>query len=135
MFLIQPPEPFRGQFRRRAGILPKTQIPLFRDFTSVFSTPSKWNAGEYVTKGRPVLVEGRLQSRMWTDRDEIERTTFEVVRVFLPPITPFLGRERGAEAEPGMLGSTTTSGLPTIRELSSHGAPNRSPAGSAFFAK
>ena len=36
-------------------------------------------AGEYVTKGRPVLVEGRLQSRMWTDRDEIERTTFEVV--------------------------------------------------------
>ena len=36
-------------------------------------------AGEYVTKGRPVLVEGRLQTRTWTDRDEIERTTFEVV--------------------------------------------------------
>jgi len=35
--------------------------------------------GEYVTRGRPILVEGRLQTRTWTDREEIERTTFEVV--------------------------------------------------------
>ena len=36
-------------------------------------------AGEYLTKGRKVYVEGRLQTRKWTDRDGQERRTTEVV--------------------------------------------------------
>ncbi len=36
-------------------------------------------AGEYLRKGGQVYVEGRLQSRKYTDRDGIERTAVEVV--------------------------------------------------------
>ena len=36
-------------------------------------------AGEYLKKGRPVYVEGRLKTRKWTDKDNIERYTTEIV--------------------------------------------------------
>ncbi|MCL2297510.1 MAG: single-stranded DNA-binding protein [Proteobacteria bacterium] len=36
-------------------------------------------AGEYLKKGRPVYIEGRLQTRKWTDKDGIERYTTEIV--------------------------------------------------------
>ena len=35
--------------------------------------------GEYLTKGRAVLVEGRLQSRSWEGKDGQKRNTLEVV--------------------------------------------------------
>ena len=34
---------------------------------------------EYLKKGMKVYVEGRLQSRKYTDKDNIERTTVEIV--------------------------------------------------------
>lgn len=36
-------------------------------------------AGEYLRKGRPVYVEGRLRTRKWTDKDGNERHTTEIV--------------------------------------------------------
>ncbi len=36
-------------------------------------------AGEYLTKGRTVYIEGRLQTRKWTDRDGNDRYTTEIV--------------------------------------------------------
>jgi len=36
-------------------------------------------AGEYLAKGRTVYIEGRLQTRKWTDRDGNDRYTTEVV--------------------------------------------------------
>jgi single-strand DNA-binding protein len=36
-------------------------------------------AGEYLRKGRPVYVEGRLRTRKWTDKDGNEKYTTEVV--------------------------------------------------------
>lgn len=36
-------------------------------------------AGEYLAKGRTVYIEGRLQTRKWTDRDGNEKYTTEVV--------------------------------------------------------
>jgi single-strand DNA-binding protein len=36
-------------------------------------------AGEYLKKGRPVYVEGRLKTRKWTDKDGIEKYTTEIV--------------------------------------------------------
>jgi single-strand DNA-binding protein len=36
-------------------------------------------AGEYLKKGRPVYVEGRLKTRKWTDKDNVERYTTEIV--------------------------------------------------------
>ncbi len=35
--------------------------------------------GEYLSKGRPVFVEGRLQSRSWVTQDGQKRSTIEVV--------------------------------------------------------
>ncbi len=37
------------------------------------------NCGEYLKKGRQVYVEGRLQTRKWTDRDGNDRYSTEVV--------------------------------------------------------
>jgi single-strand DNA-binding protein len=36
-------------------------------------------AGEYLKKGRPVYVEGRLRTRKWTDKDGVEKYTTEIV--------------------------------------------------------
>ncbi|HWL72331.1 MAG TPA: single-stranded DNA-binding protein [Burkholderiaceae bacterium] len=36
-------------------------------------------AGEYLKKGRPVYVEGRLRTRKWQDKDGQDRYTTEVI--------------------------------------------------------
>jgi single-strand DNA-binding protein len=36
-------------------------------------------AGQYLKKGSQVYVEGRLQTRKWTDKDGVERYTTEIV--------------------------------------------------------
>ena len=36
-------------------------------------------AGEYLAKGKPVYVEGRLRTRKWQDRDGNDRYTTEIV--------------------------------------------------------
>src|SRR5438093_13525680 len=36
-------------------------------------------AGEYLKKGRQVYVEGRLQTRKWTDKDGVEKYSTEIV--------------------------------------------------------
>lgn len=36
-------------------------------------------AGEYLRKGRPVYVEGRLQTRKWQDKEGVERYTTEII--------------------------------------------------------
>lgn len=37
------------------------------------------NCSRYLTKGRQVLVEGRLQTRAWEDKDGTKRYTTEIV--------------------------------------------------------
>lgn len=36
-------------------------------------------AGEYLKKGSQIYIEGRLQTRKWTDKSNIERYTTEIV--------------------------------------------------------
>ena len=52
------------------------------------------NCAEYLSKGRSVLVEGRLRQRSW-DADGVKRTKIEVVA----DNVQFLGGPRGAAAE------------------------------------
>lgn len=52
--------------------------------------------GEYLSKGSPVFVEGRLQSRSWEGQDGQKRSTMEVVA----DNVQFL-RGAGAEKAPG----------------------------------
>jgi single-strand DNA-binding protein len=54
-------------------------------------------AQQYVTKGRLVYVEGRLQTRKWQDREQKERTTVEIVANDIQ----LLGGPRGERVEGG----------------------------------
>ena len=49
---------------------------------------------EYLKKGSPVFVEGRLQSRSWEANDGTKRSTIEVVALSVQ----FLGRTQKSEA-------------------------------------
>lgn len=46
-------------------------IVLFRKLAEI--------AGEYLKKGRPVYLEGRLQTRKWQDKEGKDRYTTEIV--------------------------------------------------------
>jgi len=37
------------------------------------------NCSRYLSKGRPIAVDGRLQWREWTDKEGQKRTSFEIV--------------------------------------------------------
>jgi single-strand DNA-binding protein len=54
-------------------------------------------AGEYLKKGRPVYVEGKLRTRKWTDKDGNERYTTEIVADAMQ----MLGSREGAGAGGG----------------------------------
>jgi single-strand DNA-binding protein len=56
-------------------------------------------AGEYLRKGRPVYIEGRLKTRKWQDKDGNDRYTTEVVADSMQLLG---GREGGAA--PGAAG-------------------------------
>ena len=47
--------------------------------TDVLSHRRAQVCGEYLYKGRHVYIEGRLQTRKWSDREGDKRTTVEVV--------------------------------------------------------
>lgn len=36
------------------------------------------NCGQYLKKGRPVCVEGRIQTREWTDKENVKRYSTEI---------------------------------------------------------
>ena len=57
-------------------------------------------AGEYLKKGSPVYVEGRIQTRQWEDQQGQKRTTVELVAL---QVTSLERRERGG-ARRGRLG-------------------------------
>ncbi|MEO8151583.1 MAG: single-stranded DNA-binding protein [Rhizobacter sp.] len=55
-------------------------------------------AGEYLKKGRPVYVEGRLKTRKWTDKDGAEKYTTEIMADNMQLLG---GREGGGGDEGG----------------------------------
>ena len=60
----------------------KDKAGEFQDLTTWFRV-SLWGrqaetASQYLTKGRPVYIEGRLRVEEWTDRDGRSRYTLEV---------------------------------------------------------
>jgi single-strand DNA-binding protein len=62
--------------------------------------------GEYLSKGRQVYVEGRLQTRDWEDRDGNKRYTTEIVATDIQ----FLGtRDSSETARPGGTSGGTSS--------------------------
>ena len=80
-------------------------------------------AGEYLKKGRPVYVEGRLKTRKWTDKDGIEKYTTEIQADQMQLLG---GREEGA----GGGGASRGSGNSNNDEHGNYGEPEaaRDPA-------
>jgi len=60
--------------------------------------------GEYLAKGRQVLVEGRLQSRSWEGQDGQKRNTLEVIAVSVQ----FLGSRTGRSEDNPLAGKRET---------------------------
>jgi single-strand DNA-binding protein len=64
---------------------------------------------EYLSKGRPVLVEGKLQQRRWEAQDGTKRNKVEIVASNVI----FLGTGKGAKAEAA---DTEDSGFDTVSD-------------------
>ena len=80
-------------------------------------------AGEYLKKGRSVYVEGRLQTRKYTDKDGIEKYSTEIVGDRMQ----LLGSGRDAGGGDAEFGS---SGGPPPRRESGAGGGGGAPKGS-----
>ena len=82
-------------------------------------------AGEYLKKGRSVYVEGRLQTRKYTDKDGVEKYSTEIVGDRMQ----LLGSGRDAGGGDTEFGSS--GGPPPRRESSAGGggAPGKSSGG------
>ena len=76
-------------------------------------------AGEYLKKGRPVYVEGRLKTRKWTDKDGVEKYTTEIIAETMQLLG---GREGG-----GMGGDDMGGGGGYSRDSEGGGRPAAAP--------
>jgi single-strand DNA-binding protein len=94
----------------------KDKAGEMQDFTTWFRV-TLWGrqaetASQYLTKGRPIYVEGRLRLEEWTDRDGKQRNTLEVHATDMQ----FIGGGRADEA-----GATGTKPSPSPDNPSSDG--------------
>jgi single-strand DNA-binding protein len=56
---------------------------------------------QYLRKGQKVYVEGRLQSRKYTDKDGVERTSVEIIASEMIMLS---GRDEDDGSNPGLAG-------------------------------
>ena len=84
-------------------------------------------AGEYLKKGKSVYIEGRLQTRKWTDKEGVEKYSTEIVA---QEMTMLGGREGGGGAGGGFAGNSDDMG--SVPASAPRGAP---PARSAPASK
>ncbi len=85
-------------------------------------------AGEYLKKGSPVYIEGRLRTRKWTDKENIERYTTEIVADSMQ----LLGSRGGAGAPGGdRMGGGDAMGDGDAPRASGGGAARGKPAAAA----
>jgi single-strand DNA-binding protein len=79
-------------------------------------------AGEYLKKGRSVYIEGRLQTRKYTDKDGVEKYSTEIVADRMQLIGGGRDAGGGGDTEFANAGPATTSGGGR-REGGGSGAP------------
>ncbi len=85
-------------------------------------------AGEYLKKGRPVYIEGRLKTRKYTDKDGAEKYTTEIVATEMQ----LLGSREGGSGGAGAGGGTGGEEMGEARAPAPRSAP---PARSAPAAR
>src|SRR6266404_125585 len=64
-----------------------------------------WNklaeiCGEYLTKGKQVYIEGRIQSRQWEDQSGNKRTSYDIVAQQMTMLGSKSDAERSSAGEP-----------------------------------
>ena len=87
----------------------KDKAGEFQDLTTWFRV-SLWGrqaetASQYLTKGRPVYIEGRLRVEDWTDRDGRSRYTLEVHATDMQ----FIGGVKGEDSSHTLKPETSSS--------------------------
>ena len=85
-------------------------------------------AGEYLKKGRPVYVEGRLKTRKWTDKDGVEKYTTEIVAAEMQLLG---GREGMGGGHAGDEGGGGAAPAPRSAPAPRAPAPRQAPAKSS----
>ena len=75
-------------------------------------------AGQYLKKGSQVYVEGRLQTRKWTDKDGVERYTTEIIADTMQ----MLGSRQGMGGGGGSSMDDDYGSAPVSRQSSGAGA-------------
>ncbi len=105
--LVRPPE---LRYTPSGTAVTDLRLAVNRNYTTqggekreetVFLTVVVWGkqaetCGEYLDKGSPILVEGRLQTREWDGKDGQKRTVMEVVAERVQ----FMGRGKTPAAAP-----------------------------------
>ncbi|MNN67882.1 Single-stranded DNA-binding protein [compost metagenome] len=88
-------------------------------------------AGQYLKKGSAVYVEGRLQTRKWTDKDGVERYTTEIIADTMQ----MLGGRPGAGGGSAGMDDDYGSSAPAPRQSSGGGnaRPAAKPAAASNF--
>ena len=94
------------------------RIVMFRKLAEI--------AGQYLKKGSQVYVEGRLQTRKWTDKDGIERYTTEIVADTMQMLGGRQGMGGGAPMDDDYGGAS----VPAPRQSSAGGGGAMRPAAS-----
>ena len=85
-------------------------------------------AGEYLKKGRPVYIEGRLKTRKWTDKEGKDQYTTEIVAEQMQ----MLGSRDGSGDDAGQGGGYSRGGSDAGEgEAPRRAAPPRAPAAAA----
>ena len=82
-------------------------------------------AGEYLKKGKSVYIEGRLQTRKWTDKEGVEKYSTEIIA---NEMTMLGSRDGGGSTGGGMGGDEE---LGSARPPQRSAPPARSPAPAA----
>ncbi|MDE2369841.1 MAG: single-stranded DNA-binding protein [Burkholderiales bacterium] len=81
-------------------------------------------AGEYLKKGRPVYVEGRLKTRKWTDKDGVEKYTTEIIAAEMQ----LLGGREGGGGGGDEMGGGSSAPAPRSAAPAARSAPAAKPA-------
>jgi single-strand DNA-binding protein len=66
------------------------------------------NCAQYLAKGRPVAIDGRLNWREWEDKEGNKRQTIDIIA----DSVQFLGSPQGAQMNGGAQGGSRESDLP-----------------------
>lgn len=81
-------------------------------------------AGEYLKKGKSVYIEGRLETRKWTDKQNVERYTTDIIATDMKMLGGGGRSDRGDSAQ--------DDGFEQSKSSSPARSHSRAPAGTGF---